>query len=147
MNPAIYPTQSNTKLSPLVIALAAVALVGMEGRLVKLTHTAGVPQFALPTNIADDADYVLLEGGEIGEPCTAAQLSPERNLRVRLNGTANPGDKLCLAAIAGVDAGKVRTIPVAAGAYIATLVAEEVGVDEQLLLVRPLNHVRSITVV
>jgi hypothetical protein len=42
-----------------------------------------------------------------------------------------------LAAIAGSDAGMVRLIPTAAGTYRVIAIAEEAGVDGQLVLCRP----------
>ena len=55
-----------------------------------------------------------------------------------LKGTCNPGDVLVLADVAtAADKGKVRTLPTAAGTYRGLGIAEQVGVDGQLVLVRP----------
>lgn len=146
MNLGSYTHQSNTQPGPFE-SRAGENLTGMEGRLVKLTHTGGVPEMKLPTSVDDKPDYLLLEGGAAGEPITVVALDRSGNCRVRLDGACNPGDELTLAAIAGVNIGKARTLPVAAGTYFVFLRAEEKGVDEQLVKVRPLLNARSVTVV
>jgi hypothetical protein len=61
-----------------------------------------------------------------------------RNIRVRLEGTCNPGDLLVLADVeTAADKGKVRVLPEDAGTYRGLAIAEEAGVDEQLVLCRP----------
>lgn len=129
-------SQSNTVVGDLVIA-AGEDLTGMEGRLVKVGSDSGVPVALLPEDVSDLALFVLTEGGEEGDPAVLRPLSPERNVRVRLNGTCAPGDVLVLEAIAGVNIGKVRKLPTAAGTYRGLAIAEETGADEQLVLARP----------
>lgn len=136
---SIYPTQSNTKEGPFPV-LCGENLTGMEGRVVKLTHDSGVPEVILPNDVADEADYLLLEGAADGELGTAIAITRERNIRIRLDGTCNPGDKLTLGAIDGSNDGKVRTVPVAADTYWVGFRAEEKGVDEQLVLCRLLPN-------
>jgi len=59
-------------------------------------------------------------------------------VRVALKGTCNPGDVLVLADVAtAADKGKVRALPAVAGTYRGLGIAEQAGVDGQLVLVRP----------
>lgn len=145
MNPTVHPTQSNTQAG-LFRVLAGENLTGMEGRIVKLTHDTGVAEVVLPNDVADDELYLLLEGGADATLVTVAPLSPDRNIRVRLDGTCNPGDDLTLAAIDGTNDGKVRTLPTAADTYFVFLRAEEKGVDEQLVKCRPILNAREVVV-
>ncbi|HRQ89186.1 MAG TPA: hypothetical protein PLA50_10325 [Bacteroidia bacterium] len=133
MNPTIHPTQSNTRAG-IFPAVAGSDLRDKEGRVVVLASDG---QYDLPANIADPAEYLLLEGGNTGEPITVAPLDRARNWRIRLKGTCDPGDRLVLAAIAGDDAGKLRKLPAANGTYHVVARAESAGVDGQLVLCRP----------
>jgi hypothetical protein len=99
-----------------------------------------VPEFILPNDVADEADYLLLSGGLSGERVTALAIDRSRAVRIRLSGTCNPGDKLTLAAINGDDDGAVRTVPVAADTYWVGFRAEEQGADGQLVLCRLLPN-------
>lgn len=135
---AIFATQTNVQAGFLPI-LAGEDLTGMEGRLAKLSHTSGVAEILLPTDVADEADYLILEGAPAGEWVTAWPLSRETNCRVKLKGTCNPGDKLALGASDGTDDGKVRTLPAVADTYWVALRAEEKGVDGQLVKCRLLT--------
>lgn len=134
---SVYPTQSNTKEGPFRV-LAGVDLTGKEGFAVKLTHDTGVAEVLLPTDLADETDYLVLEGAADGEYVTVVALDRSQSFRVKLNGTCNPGDKLGLTNVNSANAGKVGTLPVGADDYWMFLRAEEVGVDEQLVLCRPL---------
>lgn len=146
MNPlAIFPEQSNTQEGHFKV-LAGENLTGMEGRVVKLTHDAGIAEVKLPTDVADEADYLLLEGGADATLVTVLAITRDRNVRIRLDGTCNPGDKLTLAAIAGVNIGKVRTLPAAADTYWLGFRAEEKGVDEQFVKCRLLPNPGAIVV-
>ena len=61
-----------------------------------------------------------------------------RTIRVTLKGACNPGDVLVLADVTtAADKGKVRALPATAGTYRGLGIAEEIGVDGQLVLVRP----------
>jgi hypothetical protein len=142
---AIYPTQSNTKAGGFKV-LAGEDLTGLEGKLVKLTHDGGVPEVILPNDVADEADYLLLEGGADATLVTVWPLDRTQAVRVRLDGTCNPGDKLTLAAINGANDGEVRTVPVAADTYWVALRAEEAGVDGQLVLCRLLPSPGAVVV-
>jgi hypothetical protein len=80
---------------------------------------------------------VVGEGAADAALASVTPIVPERNTRLKLKGTCNPGDQLVLAAIAGSDAGMVRLIPTAGGTYRVIAIAEEAGVDGQLVLCRP----------
>lgn len=143
-NIAIYDEQTNTKRGPFKV-LAGEDLTGMEGRRVKLTHDTGVPEVKLPADVDDKADYLLLEGGNDATEVTVIEFADAGSFRLRLNGTCNPGDELTNIVSAG-NAGKVQTLPAAADTYYVSVRAEEKGVDEQLVLVRPILNARSVVV-
>lgn len=144
MNPTVHFSQTQTKEGPFQI-LAGADLTGKEGRLVKLTHVGGVPEVVLPADVADEADYLLLEGGADASRVTVMALGRDRSVRVVLDGTCNPGDKLTLAAV-DTNAGEVRTVPAAADTYWVALRAEEKGVDGQGVLCRLLPNPGAQTV-
>ena len=129
--------QSDTRVGAFPVP-AGEDLTGKEGRLVVLTHDAGVAEVKLPAADSDFALYLLTDGGADTEPVTVQPLDVSRNARVTLKGTCNPGDALVLAdAGTAADAGKVRALPAAGGTYRVIAVAEEKGVDGQAVLVRP----------
>lgn len=136
---AVFASQSNIQEGPFEV-LAGENLIGKEGCLVKLTHDTQVPEVLLPNDVADEADYLLLQGADNGEYVTVVALSRDTPMRVRLNGTCNPGDKLTLAAIDATHDGQVRTVPATADTYWVALRAEEAGVDEQLVKCRLLPN-------
>jgi hypothetical protein len=118
--------------------LAGESLVGMEGRLVKLSHDTGVPEVLLPAANSDYALYVVLDGAADAALVSVRPIEVGRTVRVPLKGTCNPGDVLVLADVAtDADKGKVRVLPTAAGTYRGLGIAEQVGVDGQLVLIRP----------
>ena len=80
---------------------------------------------------------ILLEGAADAALVSVRPIQADRNVRLKLKGTCNPGDVLVLAAIAGNDAGMVRALPTAGGTYRGLAIAEEAGVDAQLVLARP----------
>jgi hypothetical protein len=130
-------SQSNTRVGDFRV-LAGESLVGMEARLVRLTHDTGVPEVTLPAANDDYALYVLLEGGADAALVSVRPIEAGRTVRVPLKGTCNPGDVLVLADIAtAADKGKVRVLPAAPGTYRGLAIAEQVGVDGQLVLARP----------
>ena len=139
-------TQSNTREGDLPV-LAGEDLTGMEGRLVRVANDSGVLKAYLPDDVADRVLFVLTEGAEAGEYATLRPLSPHRNVRVRINGSCNPGDRLTLAAIDGTNDGKCASLEgAAADTYFYWGVAEEAGQDEQLVLARPAIDAGSVTV-
>lgn len=142
---AIFATQTNIQEGPFKV-LAGENLTGMEGRVVKLSHDTGVPEVILPNDVADEAEYLLLEGSADGTEVTVVAIGRDCTVRLRLNGTCNPGAKLTLAPINGTDDGKVCTVPVAADTYWVAFRAEEKGVDEQLIKCRLLPNPGALVV-
>jgi hypothetical protein len=129
-------SQSNTRVGDIRV-LAGEALTGKEGFLVKMTNDTGVAEVKLPAAITDYALYAVIEGAADAELVSVRPVQADRNVRLKLKGTCNPGDVLVLAAIAGSDAGMVRALPATAGTYRGLAIAEEAGVDGQLVLARP----------
>ncbi len=127
---SIYSTQSNT-LAGLLTLAAVAATCQTEGLLAKLGST-GLTDIAAASDLGlflvlergDDTAVVfpLTEGGE--------------NCRVRLNGVCSKGDVLVLAT--GGDLGKATKLAAQTGKQFRVGIAEEDGVDEQLVLIRPM---------
>ena len=129
--------QTDTR-SGLIRVLAGADLSAKLGYLVKMTHDTGVPEVVLPSAIADLAVYLVDDGNVDAGLVSVEPLTGERNVRIKLKGTCNPGDVLTLAdPSTAADAGKVRALPTAAGTYRGIAIAEEKGVDGQLVLCRP----------
>lgn len=130
-------SQSNTRVGDIPVQ-AGEDLSDKEGRLVKMTHDSGVAEVLLPTANSDYALYALIEGAADAATVSVRPIEAGRNVRLRLNGTCNPGDVLVLADVSvAADKGKVRALPSDAGTYRGLAIAEEAGVDEQLVLARP----------
>jgi len=130
-------SQTNTKSGDIAFT-AGEDLTEKNGHLVKLTHDTGVPELKLPAAITDLAIFAVVDGSADTKKTTVRPLSGERNIRVKLKGTANPGDLLVLADPATpADAGKVRILPAVDGTYHVLGIAEEAGTDGQLLAMRP----------
>jgi len=130
-------SQTNTKVGD-IRAAAGEDLTGKEGFLVKMTHDSSVPEALLPTANGDYALYVVIEGAADGENVSLRPIEAGRNVRVKLDGTCDPGDVLVLADVATAeDKGKLRALPEDAGTYRGLAIAEEAGVDGQLVLARP----------
>jgi hypothetical protein len=130
-------SQSNTRVGDFRV-LAGEALTGMEGRLVKMGHDTGVAEVTLPAANSDLALYLVMEGAADAKLVTVRPVQADRNVRIALKGTCNPGDVMVLADVGtAADKGKVRALPAGAGTYRGLGIAEQVGVDGQLVLVRP----------
>jgi hypothetical protein len=132
-------SQTNTHPDSRVLN-SAVALTGLEGRLVKLADQGSNAEVNLPGAVTDLALLIVTEGGALDEPSEVISLTSEGNRRVRLNGTVSAGVPVVLCdptASSGANAGKVETLPATEGAYFSPGIAEEDGVDEQLVLIRP----------
>jgi hypothetical protein len=129
-------SQSNTRVGDFRV-LAGESLTDKEGYLVKMTHDSGVAEVLLPEAITDYALYAVIEGAADAALVSVRPIEADRNVRLVLKGTCNPGDVLVLAAIAGSDAGMVRALPEDAGTYRGLAIAEEAGVDGQLVPARP----------
>lgn len=132
--------QSNIQKGLLVVP-AGETLTGKENLLVALNSSGAA---VLPNAVSDLALYCVEEGAASGANAALIPLSPDSNIRVKLDGTIQAGQPVALAAIDGTEDGKVRAVPATAGVYFSPGVAEEDGADGQLLLVRPMP--RLITV-
>ncbi len=130
-------SQTNVRVGDFPV-LAGEDLTGMEGRLVVMTHDAGDAEVKLPEANSDLALYAVVEGAPDAGTVRVRPIEGGRNVRLRLVGTCNPGDVLVLADVATpADKGKVRELPSDAGTYRGLAIAEEAGVDGQLVLARP----------
>ncbi len=130
-------SQTNTRVGDIRVA-AGEDLTDKEGFLVKMTHDSSVREVLLPTANGDYALYVVIEGAADGENVALRPIEAGRNSRVKLDGTCDPGDVLVLADVATAeDKGKLRALPEDAGTYRGLAIAEEAGVDGQLVLARP----------
>jgi len=131
-------SQTNVKSGPIPAACGE-DLSNAVDHLVVLSHDAGTPQMLLPTAQDDLVPYLVLEGKGAGEAGSFMPVHPDKNIRVPIVGTCNPGDTLVLAdpAVEG-QPGKVTVLPEDAGTYRGVGLAEEQGIDGQLLLLRPL---------
>ena len=130
-------SQSNTRVGDFRV-LAGEDLTGKEARLVKLTHDSGVAEVKLPEANGDYALFGVIEGGADAALVSVRPMQADRNVRLALKGTCNPGDVLVLADVGtAADKGKVRALPTAGGTYRGLAIAEEAGVDGQLVLARP----------
>ena len=130
--------QSNVKSGP-IVAVCGEDLSSATDHLVVLSNDAGAPQVNLPVAQDDLVPYLVLEGAEAGENGSFMPLHSGQNIRVPIVGTCNPGDTLVLAdpAVEG-QPGKVTVLPADPGTYRGVGIAEELAVDSQLLLLRPL---------
>lgn len=130
-------SQTNTQIGTIPV-ITADDLTGKLGYLVKFKDASGVLNCALPTANTDLALFLVDEEAEADERAAIQPLSPDRNVRIKLKGTCVPGDVLVLADVAtAADAGKVRKLPETPGTYRGIAIAEEAGVDTQLVLARP----------
>ena len=128
-------SQTNTQAGQFAL-ISHVDLTGKEGLLVKIVNASNVPKFALPTSDLDYAIYVLTDGDSVGRKSAALPLSSDRNVRLRLSGTCTPGQVLILNS---VNWGTVSALPTSPGNYRGIAIAEEPGVDGQLVKARPLT--------
>lgn len=128
--------QSNTRAGQIVLP-ANEDLTGKEAHLLAIVNATNVAKFALPSAVSDLALFVATDVDVAGQPVAALPLSPDRNVRIKLDGTCVPGDVLVLADIDGTHDGQVKVLPAVGGTYRGIAIAEEVGVDGQALLCRP----------
>jgi hypothetical protein len=113
-----------------------VDLTGKEGYLAKMNDAWG-PVVELVKFAGDRPLYVVVEGAAVSKLASVRPLDPARNVRMVLSGTCNPGNTLVAMVEAGANNGKVQALPAGAGTYLGLAVAEEAGVDGQLVLARP----------
>lgn len=140
------PKQSNTQ-EGLVSIQSGEDLTGKESFLVVLGSSGGVAVANRPTAITELTPYVVEEGAANGENSILRPLDPNRNVRVKAEGTGSAGDVVVMADPAvDADKGMVRALPAAAATYLAVGVAEEDFVDGQLVKIRPVGQ-REIVVV
>jgi hypothetical protein len=125
-----YPEQSNTKEG--LLPLPAVAdKCQTAGLLAKLSST-GLTDITAATDLAI---FLVLER-ETDTATVFPLTAGGENARVRLQGTCSKGDRLVLAT--GGDLGKATKLDAQTGKLFSIGIAEEDGVDEQLVLFRPL---------
>lgn len=129
-------SQSNTQVGQIVLN-SSEALTSKEGYLVKIINTSNVPEWALPDAESDLALFIVTDGDAEDANSAALPLSPERSVRLKLDGTCVPGAVLVLASIDGTHDGMVKTLPSVGGTYRGIAIAEEVGADGQLVKARP----------
>lgn len=133
----MFANQTNTQAGDKPF-LAASDFTGLAGRAAKLSNSAGVAKLAAIAALTDIPTFLVVDDAASGLPVTGRPLDHAQNVRITLKGTCNPGDVLVLADPATpADAGKVRALPAGAGVYVQVGLAEEIGVDGQLLLTRP----------
>lgn len=137
-------TQTDTKGTALAQGLrkinAGEDLTGLEGRLVKLADAGSEPEVLRPSAVTDICPFLVVREAAHDADCEVLPILGPGNFRVRLNGTVAAGTRVVLCdpdASSGANRGKVETLPAAAGLYYSPGIAEEDGVDEQLVLVRP----------
>ena len=147
-------SQSNTQQGQIVLPSDG-NLKDKEGFLVHLTNPSGsVTAFGLtahdPATIATvntpNGLFVITDGGNgaDGETTSALPLSPDRSIRAKLAGTCEIGKYAVLTPDSA--AGTVSELPTANGTYVVVGVAEEAGVDGQLLKIRPYRTGERITI-
>jgi hypothetical protein len=137
MNTILNGAQSNTRKGDINLP-ASVDLTGKENLLWKVVNTAGAANFALPTAITDYATYIGMSGDVIGNNCSGEVPSSSENARVLLDGACAPGDLLTLSPNKW---GRLYKPAGGSGATVAWFIAEETGVDGQLVLVRKVGPV------
>jgi hypothetical protein len=128
-------SQSNTRVGDIRMR-AGGDLTGKNGYLAKMMNVWG-PAVDLVKFAGERPLYVIIEGVAPPQLVSVRPLEPGRNARLVLSGTCNPGDTLVAMVEAGANNGKVQALPEAAGTYIGVAIAEEAGIDGQLVLARP----------
>lgn len=133
---------NNTRQGPFP-ATAGEDLSAKLGLLAVLTNSSGSPVAKLPDAVTDRAVLQITKAAASGALVTLDPLTPDRPVRIPLDGTCVTGDRLALAAIDGTKDGKVRKLPTAAGTYFSPGFARESGADGQSVLM----HVDPLTIV
>jgi phage-related tail fiber protein len=135
MNIILNPGQTNTKQGDISL-IASVNLTGQENRLWKIVNVGGVPQFALPTGITDQAFYVGASGDIAGNTVAAEAPALGDQCRIILDGACNPGDQLTLSTTALGTYGNVIKPAAGYGTGYYMFIAEQAGVAGQRVLCR-----------
>jgi hypothetical protein len=125
-----YATQTNT-LAGILVLSALAANCQTEGNLAMMGSTG----LADPTAADSLAAYLVLER-QTDDAVVFPLTDGGENCRILLNGTCSKGDVLVLAT--GGDLGKCTKLAAQTGKLFRVGIAEEDGVDEQLVLVRPM---------
>ena len=128
-------SQSNTRVGDIRVK-AGGDLTGKNGFLAKMTDVFG-PAVDLVKFAGERPLHVVIEGAATSQLASVRPLEPNRNVRLVLVGTCNPGDTLVAMVGAGANNGKVQALPAGAGTYFGVAIAEEAGIDGQLVLARP----------
>lgn len=137
--------QTNIQPGELVFT-AKTDLNGKEGYLVKIVNDSGKTTVGLPSAVTDNVLFVLTDCYPgAGNHASCLPLSPSYNVRVWLDGTCSPGDVLVLHSSDGTTTGKVTKLPAVAGNYRKVGIAEEAGVDGQLIRLRPQPELVTVT--
>ena len=123
-------SQSNTRVGDIRVK-AGGDLTGKNGFLAKMTDVFG-PAVDLVKFAGERPLYVVIEGVATSQLASVRPLEPNRNVRLVLSGTCNPGDTLVAMVEAGANNGKVQALPAGAGTYFGVAIAEEAGIDGQL---------------
>lgn len=137
-------TQTNVTAGDLRI-LANEDLTGKEGYVALIVSDSGVAKAALPDDMADIVNFVIIEGAEADAYCVLRPLEPGKQVRLELEGACAPGARLC-ALVDGTQDGKVQALPLAADDYYCFARAEETGADGQLVLARAALDAEVVTV-
>lgn len=131
-------SQTNIQVGQIVLPINSEGgLTPAEGLLAILANEGGISTVRTPSSLDSVPLYVFTDIDSVHNKASVLPLSPDRNVRVRLQGTCVPGDVLVLAVLNGTHDGKVRALPAAAGTYRGLLIAEESGIDGQLVKARP----------
>lgn len=131
-------SQTNVQVGQIVLPINSEGgLTPAEGLLAILANEGGISTVRTPASLNSIPLYVFTDIDSVHNQASVLPLSPDRNVRVRLQGTCEPGDQLVLAVLNGTHDGKVRALPSSPGTYRTILIAEESGVDGQLVKARP----------
>ena len=128
-------SQSNTRVGDIRMK-AGGDLTGKNGYLAKMLDVWG-PAVDLVKFAGERPLYVIVEGVAPPQLVSVRPLESGRNVRLVLSGTCNPGNTLVVMVEAGANNGKVQALPAEPGTYHGVAVAEEAGIDGQLVLARP----------
>ncbi len=128
-------SQSNTQVGDIRVKAFA-DLTKKQGYLAKITDVWG-PAADIVKFIGERPLYVVVEGALPGGFASLRPLDPGRNVRLVLSGTCNPGSTLVAVVESMMCNGCVMAVPTEAGTYMGVAVAEEAGIDGQLVLARP----------
>ncbi len=128
-------SQSNTRVGDIRVK-AGENLTGKEGYLAKMNDAWG-PVVELVKLTGDRPLYVVVEGVAATKLASVRPLESGRNVRLVLSGTCNPGNTLVAMVEAEANNGKVQALPAEPGTYLGVAIAEEAGIDGQLVLARP----------